>query len=164
MGRRATDRERERTVSRLEEGYVAGALGTDTFGLRIGEAYRARSIGELRRLTADLPFGRLRDRIAHLLATVASAPYAPPVVRVAAPPAGTGPWTIGRSPACSLTLADKTVSRRHAELRRTPHGWAVRDLGSLNGTRVNGWRVAHARLEDGDELRLGDVVVQLTGR
>ena len=42
--------------------------------------------------------------------------------------------------------------------------WEVRDLGSLNGTRVNGWRVAHARLEDGDELRLGDVVVQLTGR
>jgi hypothetical protein len=131
----------------------------------VDEAYRARSVGELRALTGDLPARRLRDRLAHLAETIAgewrAAPTAP-VVRVAAPPDGAGPWTIGRSRGCSLTLDDDSVSRWHAELRRTPRGWEVHDLGSLNGTRVNGWRVQRARLEAGDELRLGAVVVQLT--
>ena len=161
---RVTDGERERTVARLEEGFAAGALGPDTFGMRVDVAFRARSAGELRALTEDLPTRRLRDRLAHLAETLVGewrASAGPPTVRVAAPPHGSGPWTVGRSPRCSLTLDDETVSRWHAELRRTPHGLEVHDLGSLNGTRVNGWRVTRARLAPGDELRLGEVVVQL---
>jgi len=164
---RATDEGRERAVARLHDGYAHGALGTDTFALRVERAYRAESVAELRALTADLPLRRLRDRLARLAETVApgARPAVPalPVVQIAPPPGGDGPWTIGRSARCALTLAHDTVSRRHAELRRTPDGWEVRDLGSLNGTRVNGWRVMSAPVGPGDELRLGDVVVVLEG-
>jgi pSer/pThr/pTyr-binding forkhead associated (FHA) protein len=62
---------------------------------------------------------------------------------------------IGRSIGCDLTLADSTVSRWHAELIRDGKRWIVRDMGSTNGTRVNGWRVRRAVLEPGDVLALG---------
>lgn len=62
---------------------------------------------------------------------------------------------IGRGPGCDLTLSDGTVSRLHAELIRDGERWVVRDMGSTNGTRVNGWRVRRAVLEPGDVLALG---------
>lgn len=62
---------------------------------------------------------------------------------------------IGRSVGCDLTLGDSTVSRWHAELIRDGDRWIVRDMGSTNGTRVNGWRVRRAVLEPGDVLALG---------
>ena len=60
---------------------------------------------------------------------------------------------VGRSRESDLMLPDVSLSRRHAELRRTPAGWVLRDLGSMNGTRLNGVRVREERL-----LRDGDVV------
>jgi hypothetical protein len=45
---------------------------------------------------------------------------------------------IGRAPACSIRLEDGCVSLRHASLRWTGQGWEIRDLGSLNGTLING--------------------------
>jgi pSer/pThr/pTyr-binding forkhead associated (FHA) protein len=62
---------------------------------------------------------------------------------------------IGRSPGCDLTLAEPSVSRWHAELIRDGERWVVRDMGSTNGTRLNGWRVRRAVLEPGDVLALG---------
>lgn len=62
---------------------------------------------------------------------------------------------LGRSRECDLRLDDPNVSRRHAELRRDGDGWMVRDLGSTNGVKVNGRRVASARLAPGDELTIG---------
>jgi serine phosphatase RsbU (regulator of sigma subunit) len=58
---------------------------------------------------------------------------------------------VGRSRECDLVLPDVLLSRRHAELYRTARGWLVRDLGSMNGTRVNDARIDHERvLYDGD--------------
>ncbi|HSH22696.1 MAG TPA: DUF3662 and FHA domain-containing protein [Acidimicrobiales bacterium] len=65
--------------------------------------------------------------------------------------------TIGRSPDCTVHLADTSVSRRHAELRPAGDGWAVVDTGSTNGTRVNGATVTERRLKDGDAITVGDV-------
>lgn len=62
---------------------------------------------------------------------------------------------IGRSRDCDAVLDDANVSRRHAELRLENGGWVVADLGSTNGIKVNGRRVEQARLEPGDELRVG---------
>jgi hypothetical protein len=155
---RADDRRRERTVAALGDGFVAGAIGHDTLTLRVDAAYRARSVDDLRSLTADLPrrwVDALRDRLEKLR------PVRVPTVRVAPPPAGPGPWTIGRSDACRMVVAHGTVSRRHAVLRRTGDGYEVRDLGSLNGTWVNGWRVERATLGPGDTLQIGDVRVVL---
>ena len=69
------------------------------------------------------------------------------------------PQQIGRSGE-SLPLSDKTISRRHAEL--TPDGgkWLLRDLGSSNGTYVNGVRLATARtLQMGDQVRAGTTLI-----
>jgi hypothetical protein len=65
------------------------------------------------------------------------------------------PFVIGRSSECDLVLDDPNVSRRHAELRRENGGWAVRDLGSTNGIKVNGHRSRGAVLQPGDEITLG---------
>ena len=65
------------------------------------------------------------------------------------------PFVIGRSRECDLVLDDPNVSRRHAELRREDDGWAVHDLGSTNGIKVNGHRSRGGRLSPGDEITLG---------
>jgi hypothetical protein len=65
------------------------------------------------------------------------------------------PFVIGRSRECDLVLDDPNVSRRHAELRRDDDGWAVHDLGSTNGIKLNGNRSRGGRLSPGDEITLG---------
>ena len=62
---------------------------------------------------------------------------------------------IGRSRDCDVTLDDPNVSRRHAELRREGGSWVVADLGSTNGVKINGHRVAEGALSPGDEITLG---------
>src|SRR5918999_3067311 len=64
------------------------------------------------------------------------------------------PFVIGRSRECDLVLDDPNVSRRHAELRREDGGWAVHDLGSTNGIKLNGHRSRGGRLSPGDEITL----------
>jgi pSer/pThr/pTyr-binding forkhead associated (FHA) protein len=63
--------------------------------------------------------------------------------------------TIGRHPDSGVFLDDVTVSRRHAEIRRTMSGFEVVDVGSLNGTYVNGSRIESSPLADGDQLQVG---------
>jgi pSer/pThr/pTyr-binding forkhead associated (FHA) protein len=63
---------------------------------------------------------------------------------------------LGRHPDSEISLDDITVSRRHAEIERTPNGYVVRDAGSLNGTYVNQDRIEGAEpLHHGDELQIG---------
>lgn len=62
----------------------------------------------------------------------------------------------GRHPEVDIFLDDVTVSRRHAEFDREGTKFSVRDLGSLNGTFVDGQRIdAAALLEDGAEVQVG---------
>jgi pSer/pThr/pTyr-binding forkhead associated (FHA) protein len=61
----------------------------------------------------------------------------------------------GRHPDSDIFLDDVTVSRRHAEFRRTGEGYAVRDVGSLNGTYVNRDRIDEVTLHGGDEVQVG---------
>jgi pSer/pThr/pTyr-binding forkhead associated (FHA) protein len=63
--------------------------------------------------------------------------------------------TAGRHPESDIFLDDVTVSRRHAEVRRSEGRFVVRDLGSLNGTYVNRERVDETELASGDELQIG---------
>ncbi len=64
---------------------------------------------------------------------------------------------LGRGADCAVQLLDESVSRHHAELTRGDDGVSVRDLGSRNGTRVNGVPVETAAVEAGDRIALGDV-------
>jgi DNA-binding response OmpR family regulator len=60
---------------------------------------------------------------------------------------------IGRDPDCAICVADRQVSRRHAAVRKAGAGYVVVDLGSKNGTWLNGVPVnGSARLADGDEI------------
>jgi pSer/pThr/pTyr-binding forkhead associated (FHA) protein len=68
---------------------------------------------------------------------------------------------VGRSPACDVVLSDDSVSRRHVEIAIRGGVCALRDLGSCNGTYVNGRRVVRARLRRGDVLRLGETELRL---
>jgi hypothetical protein len=61
----------------------------------------------------------------------------------------------GRHPDSSIFLDDVTVSRRHAEFRRTGDTFTVSDAGSLNGTYVNRDRIDTIQLTDGDEVQIG---------
>jgi hypothetical protein len=61
----------------------------------------------------------------------------------------------GRHPDSDIFLDDITVSRRHAEFRRTAEGYVVRDVGSLNGTYLNRDRIEEAPLGNGDEVQIG---------
>jgi pSer/pThr/pTyr-binding forkhead associated (FHA) protein len=62
---------------------------------------------------------------------------------------------VGRSHACDLTLASADASRRHAEIVAAGEGFAVRDLGSTNGTFVNGERIEEHALRPGDRIQIG---------
>lgn len=68
--------------------------------------------------------------------------------------------TIGRQSGCSIVIRDTNVSREHVQLRRRPHGWTVRDIGSTNGTKLNGVRVeGEQTLANGDIIMLGAIKV-----
>ncbi len=63
--------------------------------------------------------------------------------------------TIGRLPECAIVLDDPNVSRRHAQLRREGDNVLLVDLGSTNGTKVNGVQVRERRLTPGDTVTVG---------
>jgi len=72
---------------------------------------------------------------------------------------GADPVVIGRLPECPIVLADPNVSRRHAEIRRVGDTVVVTDLGSTNGTRVNGMPVREQDLASGDEINVGSTTI-----
>lgn len=72
--------------------------------------------------------------------------------------------TAGRHPEADIFLDDVTVSRRHAEFRRTDNGYEVVDVGSLNGTYVNREPRNSESLSNGDEIQIGKFrLVFITG-
>jgi DNA-binding NtrC family response regulator len=89
-----------------------------------------------------------------------------PALRIALPCAGE--VVLGRGPArgvsrtvrqISVTIADHLASRRHVALRRQPEGWELADLGSKNGTMVNGEPVRSVTLGDGDVIEVGGTLL-----
>ncbi len=76
---------------------------------------------------------------------------------------GNFPLVIGRAADCNIVLHDQNVSRRHAEIRKRDSNYFVKDLGSTNGTRVNGDHVKEQRLGDGDQIQVGSTVLQFRG-
>ncbi|GAB3127142.1 ATP-binding cassette domain-containing protein [Tsukamurella serpentis] len=85
------------------------------------------------------------------------------VQKLPPPPTGTGEVTIGRTPDNDIALGDMLVSRRHARLLTGGRGLVIEDLGSANGTQVNGRRIqSPTSLADGDLVTVGnsDLIVE----
>jgi pSer/pThr/pTyr-binding forkhead associated (FHA) protein len=68
---------------------------------------------------------------------------------------------LGRDPRCDARLDSPLVSRKHCCIILSESAVIVRDLGSLNGIRINGERVTTGRLQPGDELAIGDLRYRL---
>jgi hypothetical protein len=70
------------------------------------------------------------------------------------------PFIMGSAPNCDLRLADPKASPQHARIEHTPDGYVLIDMNSLNGTYLNGERIASpVTLRPGDQIRMGDIVV-----
>lgn len=76
---------------------------------------------------------------------------------------GSAPVTLGRHPRCSVVLDDPRVSRRHAEIRLRLGRYTLSDLGSSNGTTVNGRAVTEVALADGDRIAIGPTELTFEG-
>lgn len=158
---RASDAERSQVLTELGEGFAQGRLSHETFVFRVEATLRARRRGELSRQVADLPpkprRPRLNARLRGLAQTAREVagrlgrPAGPRYLLL--PPGDRERYTIGREWDCDLSIGDMSVSRWHADLRRCAGGWRLADLGSLNGTRLNGWRIGGPVA-----VRPGDVV------
>jgi len=166
---RVSHADRHRALDRLRDGLAEGRLTHDTFAARAEATLRARTPRDLRGLVADLPSARrLRAAAAALYRRAQGSAGRwqrgfPLILRL--PSGSQRRFTIGREPACDMTLADETVSRWHASFHRDGEGWLLDDLGSTNGTWLNGWRVSTAcRVTAGDLVSFGAITFVLTDR
>ena len=164
---RASDTDRDEVISQLRERYAEGRLTHDTLEHRLESALRARYQDDLAEVLADLPSRRRLGAIvaaywqrgcATLASLMSTAPRPSPARVLAFPSGDQSRFTIGRDGGCDMVLPHPTVSRWHAGLKREASGWVLDDLGSMNGTRLNGWRVrASVPVRDGDLVSFGAV-------
>jgi hypothetical protein len=164
--------DRERVARRLRKASVDGRLSLDTFSDRVGRSFSAPSRGRLDELVADVPrSGRFRRALlaavawrSALAADLRAARERPRVPALALPETAGRRVVLGRARDCDCVVAEPSVSRRHAELRRDGDRWLLRDLGSMNGTRVNGVRlVEETEVAPGDRVSFGDARYRLSG-
>ena len=69
---------------------------------------------------------------------------------------------IGRGRGADMVLAEATISRAHAAIGHDSEGFFVQDLGSTNGTLVNGAKAERQILKSGDEVRMGRLIIGVT--
>ncbi|MFJ4471808.1 FHA domain-containing protein [Streptomyces sp. NPDC089424] len=168
---RLSDAERDKALKVLRDGVAMGRLSHDTFVRRMELALAARRSDELAVLTADLPtesrfarmvFGTV-EAVSGFTERLRRSWRAERLPKLLLPhPAVGHPLRIGRDPANGLRLNHETVSRVHAELTRQGGMWVLRDLGSTNGTTVNGRRVTGATVvREGDQVGFGQTAFRL---
>ncbi|MFJ9624598.1 DUF1707 and FHA domain-containing protein [Streptomyces sp. NPDC101181] len=169
---RLSDAQRDRAVSVLREGAAQGKLSHDTFMRRMELALVARRPEELAALTGDLESGTSRwsQGLVRAVGGISAFPgrlrrawQTERLPRLLLPAPGPHPLLVGRDPANGLRLNHETVSRLHAELTARNGRWVLRDLGSTNGTWVNGQRlVGSLPVRDGDQVSFGRMSFRLT--
>ncbi|WP_059011342.1 DUF1707 and FHA domain-containing protein [Streptomyces specialis] len=171
---RVSDADRERALDVLREGVVEGRVSQDTFLRRVELVMTARLSDELFAVLYDLPGRRPSPppspgwvvgsvtRFAAFRRRVGAAWRAERLPQLLLPAPAREALSIGRAPGCGLRLSDASVSRHHARLRGTGTGWLLSDLGSANGTWVNGRRiVGTVPVGPGDQIRFGGVAFRL---
>lgn len=167
---RLSDADRERALEVLREGAAQGRVSQDTFMRRTDAILKAQWHSELQAVLQDLPTRRPRGRwyvagISRLFAfsgALRKAWQSERLPELLLPTPSAYAYSIGRAPGSMLRLNHFTVSRTHAQLRSTGDGWKLRDLGSSNGTWVNGSRVTGSvSVRPGDVVRFGQIGFRL---
>ncbi|WP_405683595.1 FHA domain-containing protein [Streptomyces sp. NBC_00057] len=168
---RLSDAQRDRVLGVLRDGAAQGKLSHDTFMRRMELALTARCSEELEALTADLESeDRWSRRILRVVSGVSGFPgrvrrvwQTERLPKLLLPTPSPYPLLIGRDPGNGLRLNHETVSRLHAELTVQGGRWLLRDLGSTNGTCVNGQRVTGTvPVRDGDQVSFGRMSFRLS--
>ncbi|MFD0024062.1 DUF1707 and FHA domain-containing protein [Streptomyces sp. NPDC058382] len=168
---RLSDAQRDRVLGVLREGAAQGKLSHDTFMRRMELALTANRSEQLEALTADLDSGgRWSRRLIRAVGGVSRFPErvrrawrAERLPKLLLPAPGPHPLRIGRDPGNGLRLSHETVSRMHAELTVHDGRWLLRDLGSTNGTCVNGQRVVGTvSVREGDQVSFGRMAFRLS--
>ncbi|MFF9347692.1 DUF1707 and FHA domain-containing protein [Streptomyces sp. NPDC014734] len=168
---RLSDAQRDRVLGVLRDGAAQGRLSHDTFLRRMELALVARGPEELAALTADLEDeGGLSRRILKVVGGVSGFPgrvrrvwRTERLPKLLLPVPSPHPLLIGRDPGNGLRLTHETVSRLHAELTAREGRWTLRDLGSTNGTCVNGERViGTVPVREGDQVSFGRMSFRLS--
>ncbi len=161
-------RTRRRIAHTLNAAYASGLISHDTFSRRVDELLRA-SLIEPRELVGDLNLRRATSawpvRLRYAMRRAMTAAYSGRAwsrALLALDWEGTAhaDMVLGRGDGCDPMLADPAVSRRHARLSFRDGRWILQDLGSRNGTRVNGVRVGRCEVRPGDLVEVGNT--QLT--
>ncbi|MFE0464415.1 DUF1707 and FHA domain-containing protein [Kitasatospora sp. NPDC058965] len=167
---RPSEADRDRALGMLRQSAGDGRLSHDTFMRRMELVLTARSRGELDSVLADLPSDgpvarlalRTVGRLSSFTVRLRDAWRTERLPGLTLPRLGPPALRIGRAPGSDLRLSDSSVSRSHAELRRESHGWVLYDLGSTNGTCVNGHRVTGAvPVRPGDRVAFGNLSFRL---
>jgi hypothetical protein len=138
----------ERALRRLRDAYGAGQVSTATLEARAAAVLD----GHIEDATWDLP--RRRRRAAPVRSLVAGEREWPLGEQ--------GRWLLGRSSKCDVLIDDDdSVSRLHAEVAVRAGECRIRDLGSCNGTLLNGRPIEQAFLRRGDVLVVGETTIRV---
>jgi FHA domain len=163
---------RDRLASTLRKAYAGGLLSDETFAVRLDEVL-SKPLLEPAQLIGDLQFrddrlglrGRLTQTmitmIGHVEELLMGGERGPAAVLALDWDAGEEEVLIGRSSGCQIVIGEPTVSRRHARLRSRDGRWVLQDLGSTNGTFLNGRRVGRCELRPGDLVLLGEAAFRV---
>jgi hypothetical protein len=161
---------RQRLARTLNAAYAEGLLSERTLAHRLDVLFAgvlidpAGLVGDLTRRVARQGLGRglLGGLTSSLRRTSLTEGMQETGILLALDWSGAGDeLLIGRDPGCDVTVPADTVSRRHARLIFRDGGWILQDLGSTNGTRLNGRYVGRCRLHPGDQLALGDQLLRV---
>lgn len=156
-GRRRTELD-----ATLRAAYGEGLLSHGTFVDRVGELLTPGPV-HTDRLIGDLTLRGRRPRFALAGRPARFARWVMAARRDGCAPLLALDWSgatemlmIGRADECDVCLHDTTISRQHARLRFRDGVWVVQDLGSKNGTRLNGRPVGRGQLRPGDLIAFAD--------
>jgi hypothetical protein len=163
---------REQLSSTLTTAYGRGLLSEHTLAMRL-ESLLRENVVDPDLLIGDLclrrPEDTLRGRLSQTLGSVRGRVEmlfvdgdAPMPTLLALDWSGQpSELLLGRNASCDIVFSDIEISREHARLRCRDGRWALEDLGSTNGTTLNGRPVGRCELRPGDDLQLGNTRLRI---